>query len=288
MFADVCGSADLFDAVGNARGQATIAPLLTTLSDAVGRHSGRVIKTIGSQVMSVFPSARQAAAAAVDVQHSARPAIQQAGAGSLAIRVGFHYGPVIHQEADVFGDAVNIAARVLSHAKPGQILLTLDTARELPKEVGTNIRPVGNTHVKGKAEPLALMELIWDRENLTMAIARLETKSTDARLTAQFGDTTIELDASKPVLQMGRAEGNDFVVSGPLVSRVHARIEYRRNRFYLIDQSSNGTFLSIRGQAEIVLRRDETTLESSGLIGLGTSTDEAPDLCLQFNVYKRS
>lgn len=287
MFADVCGSAELFDAEGNARAQATIAQLLSTLSDAVGRHSGRVIKTIGSQVMSVFPNARQAAAAAVETQHAARAAIQQAGAKSLAVRVGFHYGPVINQEADVFGDAVNIAARVVSHAKPGQILLTHDTTRELPKEVGPNIRSVGDTHVKGKAEPLALMEFIWDRENLTMANARLEPKSEDARLTARFGDTTIELSASKPVLQMGRAEVNDFVVSGPLVSRVHARIEYRRNRFHLIDQSSNGTFLSIRGQAEIVLRRDESVLESSGLIGLGTPTDAAPHLCLEFTVHRR-
>lgn len=288
MFVDVCGTAERLQAVGNARAQADTAVLLTTLSDAVGRHSGRTIKTIVSQVMCAFPTAHQAAAAAVDAQHAAKAAINRLNAGSLAVRVGFHYGPVIEQEADVFGDAVNVAARVLSQAKPGQILLTGETARELPKEASVDIRSIGNTHVKGKAEPIELMEFIWERQSLTMANARLETKSEDARLTVQLGNTTIELGAKKPVLQMGRADANDFVVADAQVSRVHARIELRRNRFFLVDQSSNGTFLSIRGKAEVMLRRDEIALESSGLISLGTPTDEAPHLCLQFTVHKRS
>jgi adenylate cyclase len=202
--------------------------------------------------------------------------------------VGFHYGPVIEQEADVFGDAVNVAARVLSQAKPGQILLTGETARELPREASVDIRSIGNTHVKGKAEPIELVEFIWERQSLTMANARLEAKSEDARLTVQFGSTSIELSASKPVLQMGRADANDFVVADPQVSRVHARIEHRRGRFFLVDQSSNGTFLSVRGKGDVMLRRDEIALESSGLISLGTPTGEAPHLCLQFTIHRRS
>jgi adenylate cyclase len=288
MFVDVCGTAERVHAVGNARAQADIALLLATLSDAVDRHSGRTIKTIVSQAMCVFPAAHQAAAAAVDAQQAAKAAINKLNAGSLAVRVGLHYGPVIEQKDDVFGDAVNVAARVLSHAKPGQILLTGDTARELPKEAGVDVRSIGDTHVKGKAEPVDLVEFIWERESLTMANARLETKSEDARLIARFGNTAIELSATKPALQMGRSDANDFVVSDPQVSRVHARIEYRRNRFFLVDQSSNGTFLSIRGKGEVMLRRDEIALESSGLISLGTATAEAPHLCLQFTVHKRS
>ncbi|RPI35410.1 MAG: FHA domain-containing protein, partial [Hyphomicrobiaceae bacterium] len=151
-----------------------------------------------------------------------------------------------------------------------------------------DIRSIGNTHVKGKAEPIELVEFIWERQSLTMANARLETKSEDARLTVQFGNTTIELGAKKPVLQMGRADANDFVVADAQVSRVHARIELRRNRFFLVDQSSNGTFLSIRGKGELMLRRDEIALESSGLISLGAPTAEVPHLCLQFTVHKRS
>jgi class 3 adenylate cyclase len=286
MFIEVCGAAELFEALGNARAQLAIASLLQTLTDTVDRHAGRTIKTIGPQIMCVFPAVRQAAAMAADAQHAARAAIQALATGALAVRVGFQYGPVINQDADVFGDAVNVAARILSHAKPGQILLSSETARGL-QHAGIDMRLVGNTHVKGKAQPIDLMELIWERENLTKANARLEVKSEDARLIARFGDDTIELNRSKPTLQMGRADGNDFVVSGTLVSRIHARIELRRSNFYLVDQSSNGTFLCARGQPEITLRRDEAVLDASGLISLGTPTAEARNLCLEFTVHKR-
>ena len=286
MFIELCGAAELFEVLGNARAQVAVASQLHMLADTVDRHAGRTIKTIGPQIMCVFPTVRQAAATAVDAQHAARAAIQRQAAGALAVRVGFEYGPVINEDADVFGDAVNVAARILSHAKPSQILLSSQTAREL-QHIGIDTRLVGNTHVKGKAQPIELMELIWERENLTMANARLEVKSEDARLVARFGDNTIELSRTKPTLQMGRADGNDFVVSGSLVSRVHARIELRRSNFYLVDQSSNGTFLCVRGQPEIALQRDEAVLGASGLISLGMPTAEAPHLCLQFTVHKR-
>lgn len=282
MFVDVCGTSELIDTLGNARAQAATASLQAIASSTVERHSGKVIKTVSSQIMCVFSTAGEAAAAAVATQRVARGAIQ-GHAASLSVRIGFHYGPVINHEADVFGDAVNMAARVLSHAKSGQILLTDDTAQDLPQGIG-ELRLIGATHVKGKAQPVNLMELMWEREDVTKANSRLNMKSEDVRLVARFGQTALELCSSRPVLQMGRAESNDFVVPGPLVSRLHARIEQRRSRFYLVDQSSNGTFLRPQGQPEIMLRRDEVVLTSSGLVSLGTPTSEAPHLCLHFTL----
>ena len=121
MFIDVCGAAELVETLGNAGAQAAVASLVSTLSDTAARHAGRTVKTIGSQIMCVFPTARNAATAAAEAQRVAGTAIRKR-ANSLAVRIGFQYGPVIHQDEDVFGDAVNVAARVLSHAKPGQIL----------------------------------------------------------------------------------------------------------------------------------------------------------------------
>jgi len=285
LFADVSGTTELYGTVGNVRAQAAVAQMLATLSEPIGRHSGRIIKTIGAEIMSVFSSAREAAATAIDMQQSVRGA---SVAGSLGVCVGIHYGPVITQDTDVFGDAVNVAARVVSHAKPAQILLTKDTVHELPVEVEPNVRFVGNTQVKGKREPVDLFELIWDRENLTLGKGLLEAEREEVRLIARFADTTIELSGARPVLQMGRAPENDFVVSNPLVSRVHARIEHRRDRFLLIDQSSNGTYLHMDGKGETLIRRDEIRLTSSGLISLGAPTADVPHFCLQFTVHKAS
>src|SRR4029079_305100 len=122
---------------------------------------------IGDEVMCTFTTARDAAHAAVDMQRSVKGAFahEDMGIKSLSVRVGFHSGPVISHAADVFGDTVNVAARVVAHAKPGQILVAKQTVRRLPMEEGS-VRFVGSTQVKGKSVPIELFEIVWDRENL--------------------------------------------------------------------------------------------------------------------------
>jgi pSer/pThr/pTyr-binding forkhead associated (FHA) protein len=105
---------------------------------------------------------------------------------------------------------------------------------------------------------------------------------------ATYADTTIEMGPNRPALHMGRGTENEFVVPDPMASRVHARIEYRRDRFILIDQSLNGTFVQMLGAAEVALRRDEIVLEKSGLISLGKSVAEQRDMCLRFTVQRGS
>ena len=71
----------------------------------------------------------------------------------------------------------------------------------------------------------------------------------------------ILVDHERPILTMGRGVANHLIVDDPLVSRMHARIELQRNRFMLIDQSTNGTFLKIQDADPIFLRRDAIQLE---------------------------
>jgi adenylate cyclase len=287
LFVDVCGSTKLYEMLGNARAQSVIAKMLVILSQSATRHLGTIVKTIGDEVMCTFSSAREAAEAAVDMQRSIKEATatEDMGIKSLAVRVGFHSGPVISHAADVFGDTVNVAARVVAHAKPGQILVAKQTVRRLPMEEGS-VRFIGSTQVKGKNAPIELFEIVWDRENLTMVKDVFETKMSNTRLTATFADTTIEMGPSRPVLHMGRGPENEFVVPDPMASRVHARIEYRRDRFLLIDQSLNGTYLQMHGMKEVALRRDETVLEKSGIISLGKSAAENRESCLEFSVQR--
>jgi class 3 adenylate cyclase len=290
LFVDVCGSTQLYDALGNARAQAIIAKTLAILSQSATRHLGTVIKTIGDEVMCTFTTARDAANAAVDMQRSLKQAVTQENMGikSLAIKVGFHSGPVISHAADVFGDTVNVAARVVAHAKPGQILVAKQTVRKLPRDVSANVRSVGSTMVKGKKEPVELYEVIWERENLTQVkdFSTVEVRPENLRLTATFGSLTLEVSSSSSVLHMGRGPENEFVIPDPLASRMHARIEYRRDRFLLIDQSLNGTYVQMQGTPEVVLRRDELPLDQSGLISLGKSTAAQQQLCVRFRIQR--
>jgi hypothetical protein len=199
---------------------------------------------------------------------------------------------VISHAADVFGDTVNVAARVVAHAKPGQILVAKQTVRKLPRDIAASVRFVGSTQVKGKRDPVDLYEVVWEKENMTQVqdfgAIRAQPVPENLRLVASFGSLAVELSSSRTVLHMGRGPENEFVVPDPLASRVHARIEYRRDRFLLIDQSLNGTYVQMQGAPEVVLRRDEITLEQAGLISLGKSTAAQQQLCVRFKVQRGS
>ena len=284
LFVDLFGSSELYRALGNARAHAAIAKTLALLTQAIARHCGDVVKTIGDGAMCVFSSARHAMDAAMDMQGCIKQAaLVSEFAGTLpALRVGFHYGPVILQGTDVFGDAVNVAARVLAQAKPGEILLTKETAKTLPKRSVHSIRSVGRAIVKGKAKPVELCQVIFAREGLTVPRSLIHTP--ESHLVVRFGNKVAKLGPRKPVIRIGRNPENEFIVTDPIASRVHARIEYRSGLFVLVDESLNGTYLSMGGNAELVLRRTERTLESSGLICLGRSALDAHNLCLKFKV----
>ena len=74
----------------------------------------------------------------------------------------------------------------------------------------------------------------------------------------------------------------DIVVKGNLISRLHARIEYSRNKFLLIDQSTNGTFVTTREGEEAFVRRDSMQLKGEGLIGFGRVPEAGSNLTLKY------
>ena len=202
---------------------------------------------------------------------------------TLSIRVGFHFGPVIHEREDVFGDAVNVASRVVAQAKGQQILTTKQTVDLLAMELRSKTRFIDHVAVKGKREELDIYEVIWEYENLTIVKDVYQDRPKEPnRLQLRFRDQEIELSHARPSLKMGRGDENDIVVPDALASRAHARIEYRRDKFVLVDQSINGTFVRIEGEREVCLRRDELPLRGSGLISLGRSTASELDKCLHF------
>ena len=81
------------------------------------------------------------------------------------------------------------------------------------------------------------------------------------------------MDDGRANITIGRAEENDLVVKGNLISRLHARVEFNRNKFMLIDQSTNGTFVIGKDGEEAFVRRDSMQIRGEGLIGLGKAPD---------------
>lgn len=270
LFADIAGSTRLYEKLGDQRARMVVSGAVGVMSDVTRRHSGQVVKTIGDEVMTVFRSADNAATAAAEMQD----AITTSGINqdiTLAIRVGFHHGQVLIDQADVFGDAVNVAAYVTRQAKPGQILVSGTARQRLSERWSPEIRPIARVEVKGKQEQVDLYELIWQADEMTMLQAPPPRghDAAGARLVLTSGSRRIEVGTLCPAFTVGRDERNDVVIVETIVSRYHAKVEYRNGRFVLTDQSANGTFVVPQDGAAVFVHRDSVLLAGKGMLGLG-------------------
>jgi class 3 adenylate cyclase len=280
LFADIAKSTQIYEALGNKDAKNIIDSCLSLLRKATGDHQGKVIKEIGDEIMCVFPTALKAVEAAKDMHQALEdmPPMDKPGYTAANIYVGIQYGPVIIEGGDVFGDAVNVAARMVALAKQRQIITTQETISALPEGHEFDVHIIDKTTVKGKSGEMDIYEVIWEEQDLTVMMDdSVEAEVIKARLVLEFENNKLEMDENRPSATLGRQIHNDIVVKDGRVSRTHARIEYRRGKFILIDQSSNGTHLLIQGKKSVTIKRDETQLISNGLIGLGREpTPDSP------------
>jgi len=276
LFADVSGSTKLYESEGDQVAMEAIARCIDQLRQTVESSGGRVVKTIGDEVMAVFPTPDAAAYAASSMQH-AIDALPLVGATKLGVRIGFHCGPVIQNDNDIFGDTVNLAARLVEQAGRSQIIISRETSDLLGPVFRSFKRPLYAIHVKGKAEEVELCELIWRHaDDMTMfTAARANAKPEPLVLRLKYRDREIIRRRDNDSITMGRAPDCNLVIANNRASRKHCTIERRQDKFVLADQSTNGTYVTAEGGTEILLRREELTLGKHGWITFGQPRAEA-------------
>lgn len=283
LFADVSGSTRLYEVLGDARAFAAINDCLDILRKLTAAHSGRVVKTIGDEIMAVFPDAMTAVQAACEMQLvvSSRKPIDNA---RVAIRIGLHYGAVLESDGDVFGDTVNVAARMAEIAKAEQIITTGATVAKLPLIMRASTRTLSSLSIKGKADDIEVREVIWqESEEMTMMVGNtLTPPAAEPTLKLVHQGETFVVDASRPSVTIGRDEKADIVIQDKRASRMHARVERRRDKFVFVDVSSNGSYVIVKGETEIQLRREEFVLRESGSISLGHPYVKDPTEVIEF------
>jgi len=287
LFADVVGSTRLFEAMGDLRARDMIATCIDVMREATEQHNGTVIKTIGDEVMSTFPTADDALNAAGQMQRQIAAHTELKVEGMpVAIRIGCHFGPVVLEARDVFGASVHTANRMTSQAKAGQIITTAAVVERLSPEWRASVRQIDVATIRGQGGEVALYEVLWQSEDVTSMLPSIALSGREPRRARRLRLTLEEqefvLDEARPLVAIGRADDNDVVVRGNLISRLHARIEFNRNRFTITDQSTNGTFVQINGEEESFLRRDSMSIKGAGLIGLGRVPDRDSPLTLRF------
>jgi len=275
LFADVSGSTKLFELRGDVVARNLIAAILGALGDVAARHAGRVIKTIGDEVMCTFPNALNGMLAAIDMQKRISQDHEFAK-DNLAVRIGLHHGDALIEDNDVYGDAVNTAARMTSLAKREQIVTTATTVRDTHSG-GVRTRALGTARVSGKLLPIEIVDVTWQEDVSNVTTVQRAIRLDDMgnaigiKLTLRYRGQVFELGPTSEPFSLGRDPASSVVIDAEWVSRNHALIEYKRGYFMIADRSTNGTWVKLGDDEELRLHRDEIHLRKAGTVSLGQS-----------------
>lgn len=160
LFTDVEGSTSYWDRHGDIKGRLMIDQHNRVVFPVIRNYKGRIIKTIGDAVMASFRDPENAMKAAIAIQQGLEQKRKEDRSFRMHVRIGVHTGQAIVERSDVYGDAVNVAARIESRGKGGDILVSHGTASQLNK-VAYHLKKKGSFSLKGKKNPLTIYQCNW-------------------------------------------------------------------------------------------------------------------------------
>ncbi|WP_420428523.1 adenylate/guanylate cyclase domain-containing protein [Algiphilus sp.] len=285
LFVDIVGSTKLYRDLGNSRAEALVSAALQRALATAHRFGGEHVKSIGDAIMCVFQDVAAVARACMEMQSDALRPPLEGDSTRLALKAGFAAGEVVRRDGDYFGDAVNIAARLADMAKAGQILTTEQTSAALPADLRRLVRMFDHTPVKGVSEAIAVTQLVWDQRSHTEMFSPGHVVGA-LRLRLQYADQECKLSPADLPFLIGRHEECHLVVSAAFASRQHVRLEYRRGKFVLVDESTNGTYVA-HGEGEVemaYLRNEPFALLGRGRFWLGSLPADQDSEPVRFEV----
>lgn len=297
LFADLRGSTSMYETLGNSDATAVVTQSVALLARIVGNHQGRVIKTLGDGLMAMFASPSSAVAAA-DEMHESLERIGAPGDGGLPshdrlvplrLQVGLARGEVVEMSGDVFGDAVNVAARLIEHAGDNETLVTANVLDGL-NDLHRRSRSLDRMQLRGRVEPVHVVRLEAVRrigDSASTAFGDVAPSPEPEGIRLVWMDLSRVFPAPSLPVVLGRSPQATYIIDNSRVSRSHARIAWHGGTFQLTDLSYNGTYVRFDHDPEVIsLRRGSCTLHGHGVIGLGAAPADAITASVRFEILK--
>lgn len=270
MFADVVGSTSLYESLGDEEAEARISDALKFVAGVVLEFRGNVIKTIGDEIMCCFDSADDAVLAGSEIQIRTIK-FRQADPGYMDFRIGLHAGPVIVKPGDLFGDTVNVAARMAGMAHSGQIICSGSVVERLTDNI--DCRLLNTFVVKGKSREILVYDILYDKDDdevtSLFSSRKVLGNKPQWKMNLNYQGAIVEISKARPSVSIGRGAACDLAVNIPNASRTHCRLISRRGKVVLVDQSTNGTYVKPSQGEELFVHMEEIALTGSGRISLG-------------------
>jgi class 3 adenylate cyclase len=276
LFANASGNARLHEKLGGSEAKRAVERCLKRMERAIEGFGGRLVKTLGDELMAVFDSADAAFQAASEMQQRVADLPPVSGV-KLAIRVGFSHGPVSEDGSGVAGETVKTAAHLAGLARPGQVLTSRQAHDALSPALQGATRDLGTTAFRG-----TVFEALAPDSAALAAKTAGGAEAGNSGFCLRYAGKLISLDEQQRRITMGRDPDSDVVVGDRRASRHHAQIERRGDSVVLVDKSTNGTFITLPDQAEVFVRHDECMLRGKGMICFAASASSPDADCAQF------
>jgi adenylate cyclase len=269
-FVDVVDSVGLYRRIGDEAAQSRIDEALSFASACAVEAGGHCVKRNGDELLLLFPNA--------DASCQALRAIQIDT--TLELRIGAHAGALIRKRGDVFGDTVNIAARLTAIARAREIVISETVQGGLGHQLRKACRRFEQVRLKGTARTMAIYHLCWESATATHFNSSLRlSDATRRRLLLQTKSGPVALTREQE-LTIGRDPQCDVVIDDPRVSRFHATLEWHRGIVVLRDHSTNGSFIrSSDDPRPHFVRREMLPIRGAGELNFGAA---AADCSVQY------
>ncbi|MFZ5792791.1 MAG: adenylate/guanylate cyclase domain-containing protein [Pseudomonadota bacterium] len=155
---------------------------LELIDPAIAKNGGRIIKTAGDGMLVEFRSVADAVRCAAEIQRRmARRNADVSPARWIQFRIGINLGDVIAEENDIFGDGVNVAARLQALAEPGGVCVSAAVREQVRDRLDVAFEDLGEQSVKNIARPIRVFRVLLDKEPPEAAQARPESAAAVAR-----------------------------------------------------------------------------------------------------------
>lgn len=292
LFADVAGSVQLYDAIGDFQAHQKVVECLNHMTAVVEKYRGRVVEIIGDELMSVFTEPDSAFDAACEIQKS----LAKNSESQLGVRIGFHFGQTAETEdGHPYGDTVNVAARMVSMAKSGQIITNHLTREYLKTPNKLHMRYIDRVFIKGKKTPYELHEVVWDERESTILLGAnnanyINRRSTELSLLLTYAGKQIHLTEASGELILGRGSRCGLVVCSNAASRLHGMLSCQNGKIVYKDQSTNGTYIrTSKGKRfadgqDIFIHYEQWVSDGRGMMSLGEPFSDNNSNCVHFRI----
>ncbi len=291
LLADVSGSTPLYERFGDEKASRMVYECVEGMLAIANKRGGEFVRSKGDDVLCLF-----------DDPHAALQAVQEildhGALGSVSVHAGLHWGPVLWRGNELFGGAINVAARLSSKAKINEVLISGDFTTRIENDPDIKLRPMGEITLRGTAAPVRIYALIANaakgvdgvtrvaaQATQVMLETRAVTKSTIIKLTC--GEWTGEV-SDKHDITIGRSMQSDLVLPESWVSRSHASLAIANGIAELTDSSAAGCTILYPDGSSYFIHRQTVALHGHGIVQLGSATVDGPLPEIQFEVSKRA